>query len=127
MLPDEAMRRINVIVSHLWMVRTFLKHAEEIEDDPQRLRIPRTLFDFARAVESRYTAGDAAGYLKMVRKKFPKLRAVAEQFAAEVEDISSHTNFKQAALSLSGCVQEINEILEQVAAGHATGLPSNPT
>ena len=114
MTSQEAMRRINTVVSHLWMVRTFLKHAEEMEDDPQRMRVPRALFDFARAVESRYTAGDSQGYLKMVRKKLSKLRSAAERFAAEVDDISSHTNFKQAALSLSGCVDRIDEILDQV-------------
>ena len=108
------MRRMNVVVSHLWMVRTFLKHAEEMEDDPERMRIPRALFDFARAVESRYTAGDPQGYLKMVRKKRSKLRSAAERFAAEVDEISSHTNFKQAALSLLGCVDRIDEILDQV-------------
>ncbi len=106
--------RLATRFTSLWMVRTFLKHAEEMEDDPERLRVPRALFDFARAVESRYTAGDSQGYLKMVRKKLSKLRAAAEQFAAEVNDISSHTNFKQAALSLSGCVDRIDEILDQV-------------
>ena len=114
MTSQEAMRRINTVISHLWMVRTFLKHAEEMEDDSERMRVPRTLFDFARAVESRYIAGDSQGYLKMVRKKLSKLRSAAEQFAAEVDEISSHTNFKQAALSLSGCVDEIYEILDQV-------------
>jgi hypothetical protein len=114
MTAQDAMRRINVIASHLWMVRTFLKHAEEIEDDPDRLRIPRVLFDFARAIETRYSNDDADGYVKMVRKKLPKLRAVADQFAHEVDEISSHTNFKQASLSLSGCVDEIDEVLRQL-------------
>jgi hypothetical protein len=114
MTAQEAMRRINVIASHLWMVRTFLKHAEEMEDDPDRLRIPRVLFDFARAIETRYSNDDADGYVKMVRKKLPKLRAVADQFAHEVDEISSHTNFKQASLSLSGCVDEIDEVLRQL-------------
>lgn len=109
------MRRINVVVAHVWMVRTFLKHAEEIEDDPERMRVPRTLFDFARAIETRYASGDAEGYLKMVRKKLSKLRAAADDFAADVDNISSHTNFKQAALSLSGCVEQIEEILRQAA------------
>jgi hypothetical protein len=114
--PAEAMERINTIVAHAWMVRTFLKHAPEFEEDVERMEIPRRIFDFARAVETRYAERDAAGYLKMVRKKLPKLRAAAERLAAEQPDISNHTNFQQAALSLSGCVRAIEEILESTPA-----------
>jgi hypothetical protein len=115
--PLEAMERIQVIVAHGWMVRTFLKHAPEFEEDVERMEIPRTIFDFARAVETRYAAGDSEGYLKMVRKKLGKLRSAAERFAAEQPGISNHTNFQQAALSLSGCVRQIQEILDAVPAG----------
>ena len=114
--PTEAMERINTIVSHAWMVRTFLKHAPEFEEDVERMEIPRSIFDFARAVETRYTERDAEGYLKMVRKKLGKLRAAAEKFAAEQPDISNHTNFQQAALSFSGCVRAIQETLDAVLA-----------
>jgi hypothetical protein len=112
--PTEAMERINTIVAHAWMVRTFLKHAPEFEDDVERMEIPRTIFDFARAVETRYAERDADGYLKMVRKKISKLRAAAEKFAVEQSNISNHTNFQQAALSLSGCVRSIQEVLESL-------------
>ena len=112
----EAMDRINVIVSHTWMVRTFLKHAPEFEDDVELLRIPRTIFDFARAVETRYSKRDPEGYLKMVRKKIGKLRAAAEQLAAEQPQISAHTNFQQASLSLTGCVNQIQETLDSLTA-----------
>jgi hypothetical protein len=114
--PTEAMERINTIVAHAWMVRTFLKHAPEFEDDVERMEIPRTIFDFARAVETRYTERDADGYLKMVRKKLGKLRAAAERFAADQPDISNHTNFQQSALSLSGCVRAIHEVLDSLGA-----------
>ena len=87
----EAMERINTIVAHAWMVRTFLKHAPEFEDDVERMEIPRTIFDFARAVETRYAQRDADGYLKMVRKKLGKLRSATERFAAQQPDISNHT------------------------------------
>ena len=117
---EEAKERINTIVSHAWMVRTFLKHAPEFEDDVERMRIPRMIFDFARAVETRYTADDAEEYLKMVRKKLGKLRAVAEKFASEQPDISNHTNFGQAALSLTGCVNAIQEVLDSVSSGTPT-------
>jgi hypothetical protein len=110
----EAMERINTIVAHAWMVRTFLKHAPEFEEDVERMEIPRTIFDFARAVETRYAARDAEGYLKLVRKKLAKLRAATERFAAEQPQISNHTNFQQAALSLTGCVRAIEEILDSL-------------
>ncbi len=110
----EAMDRINTIVAHAWMVRTFLKHAPEFEGDVDRMEIPRAIFDFARAVETRYAARDAAGYLKMVRKKLAKLRAAADRLATERTNISTHTNFEQAAVSLTGCVLAVEEILGAV-------------
>jgi hypothetical protein len=110
----EAMEQINLIVAHAWMVRTFLKHAPEFEENVERMAIPREIFDFARAVETRYVARDPEGYIKMVRKKLGKLRAVAERFAAEQPQISNHTNFQQAARSLTGCVQAIEAILKAV-------------
>jgi hypothetical protein len=115
MSPAEAIERINTIVAHAWMVRTFLKHAPEFEEDAERMEIPRAIFDFARAVEARYSAADADGYLKMVRKKLGKLRAAADRFTAEQPDISNHTNFQQAALSLTGCVRAIEQTLEAVS------------
>jgi hypothetical protein len=127
--PDEAMERINTIVAHAWMVRTFLKHAPEFEDDVDRMEIPRAIFDFARAVETRYATRDAVGYLKMVRKKLPKLRAAAERFSAERTTISNHTNFEQAAMSLSGCTRAIEEILSTVTGelDRKDGETSGPT
>ena len=115
--PTEAMERINAIVAHAWMVRTFLKHAPEFEEDVERMEIPRTIFDFARAVETRYAERDADGYLKMVRKKLGKLRSAAERFATQQPDISNHTNFQQAAISLNGCVRAIQELLDSLSAG----------
>ena len=119
--PTEAMERINTMVACAWMVRTFLKHAPEIEEDVNRMETPRAIFDFARAVEARYVARDAEGYLKMVRKKLAKLRAAARQFAAQQPEISNHTNFQQATSALTGCVTAIEEILNSVT------LPEGPS
>jgi hypothetical protein len=49
--------------------------------------------------------------LHRVRAKLPKLRTVAEQFAAEFRRVSSHTNWEMAAMSLTGSVARIDEIL----------------
>ena len=51
MTAEEAMNRLQGLLAHLWMVRTFLKHADEIQDDEELLDVPRTLFDYVRAVE----------------------------------------------------------------------------
>ena len=111
MTPEEAMERLNVVMAHAWMVRNFLKHAEEVQDDPEMLDVHRMIFDFIRAAEPSYQRKDAKEYLHRVRGKLPKLRRVADYFAAEWRRVSAHTNFEMAALSLRGCVRRIEEIL----------------
>ncbi len=114
MTPEEAVERINVVLAHAWMVRTFLKHSEEVQDDEEMLDVHRTLFDSIRAVEPAYQRKDFAEYLRRIRGKVPKIRRVAEFFAREYRRITDHTNFQMAALSLSGCVRELEEILAGV-------------
>jgi hypothetical protein len=109
------MESLNTIMAHAWMVRTFLKHAEEIQDD-DLLAVPRMIFDYIRALEPSYERKDAAEYLHRARGKLPKLRRVAERFAQEFRRVSDHTNFQMAALSLSACVRRIDEILAAVQA-----------
>jgi hypothetical protein len=115
MNPDEAMERLNVILAHAWMVRNFLKHAEEIQEDEEMLKVHRMIFDFIRATEPSYQRKDALEYLHRIRGKLPKLRRVVEYFAQEFPRVSDHTNFQMAALSLSGCVRQIDEILAAVS------------
>src|SRR5262245_13566828 len=114
MTPNEAVERINTILAHAWMVRTFLKHAEEIQDDEELLDVPRTLFDSIRAVEPAYQRGDPKDYLRRIKGKVPKLRRVAEFFATEYRRVSDHTNYQMASQSLSGCVRELEEVLANV-------------
>jgi hypothetical protein len=116
MTPAEAMERLNTVLAHAWMVRTFLKHAEEIQDDEELLEVPRQIFDYVRAVEPSYQRRDAKEYLHRARGKLPKLRRVAEVFAREHPRVSDHTNFQMAALSLDGCVRQIDEVLAAVDA-----------
>ena len=114
MPPDEAVERLNVILAHAWMVRNFLKHADEVQEDEAMLEVHRTLFDAIRAVEPSRAQGDLKEYLRRLRGKLPKVRRVAEYFAAEYRRVSDHTNFQMAALSLSGCVKQMEEILGAV-------------
>jgi hypothetical protein len=110
MTPEEAVARIQTVLAHAWMVRTFLKHAEEIQEDEEMLDVPRTLFDSIRAVEPSYERRDWADYLRRLKGKLPKIKRVAEFFNQEYRRVTDHTNYQMAALSLLGCVRELEEI-----------------
>jgi hypothetical protein len=122
MTPPEAVEQLTAVLAHAWMVRTFLKHAEEIQDDEELLDVPRTIFDYVRAVEPAYQRQDAKEYLRRIKGKLPKLRRAAELFAAQFRRVSDHTNFQMAAVSLTACVKEIEAILAVVP----SPLPSPP-
>ncbi len=107
------MDRINTILAHAWMVRTFLKHADEVQDDAEMLEVHRMIFDYCRAVEPSFQRRDAQEYLHRARGKLPKLRKQAEFFAANYRRVSDHTNFQMAALSLQGVVAEIEAMLSE--------------
>jgi len=112
MTPAEAVIRCDKVMAHAWMVRTFVKHSPEVEDFPELMGIVRTVFDMARALETRVT--DPAGYLHMLRKKIGKLRAAAAEFRVEAPRASTHTNFQQAVISIDSCVEELEAILQSV-------------
>jgi hypothetical protein len=116
MSPEEAVKRLNVQFAHLWMIRTFLKHADEVVEDPDLIEIPRLLYDSIRAVETSFQQGDSATYLRRMKGKLSKLKKGAELFAKEYARVSAHTNFEMASISLSGAVKTMEEILNQVQA-----------
>jgi hypothetical protein len=118
--PEEAVGRLNTVLAHAWMVRTFLKHADEIQENEAMLEVPRTIFDYVRAVEPAYQRKDYADYLRRLKGKLPKLRRVADYFAAEYRNISDHTNYQMAATSLAGCVRQIEEILGAIPRGQGS-------
>lgn len=111
MTPHEAMRRIDAQLSHVWVVRTFLKHSEEAEEDEELQEIVRVLYDYCLALGPAWTAQDAAEYLKLAHKKYSKLREAAETFARIQPEVSAHTNFKMAVASLRTAVEEIGSML----------------
>jgi alkylhydroperoxidase family enzyme len=114
MSPDEAVERLEELLAHAWMVRTFLKHAEEIEDDVEMLDVHRTIFDSIRAVEPAHQRGDVKEYLRRLKGKAPKLRRAAEFFDREYRRVTDHTNYQMAARSLTACVREIEAVLGAV-------------
>jgi hypothetical protein len=120
MTPEDAVQRLNVVLAHAWMIRTFLKHADEIQENEDMLDVPRTLYDSIRAVEPAFQRSDVADYLRRLKGKLPKIRRAADYFNAHFREFSAHTNFEMAALSLLGVVRQMEEIFA------AVGKPSEP-
>jgi hypothetical protein len=109
------------------MVRAFLKHADEVQDDAEMLDVHRMIFDYTRAVEPSLQRGDAHTRVRRAKGKLPKLRKSAEFFAREYRRVSDHTNFQMAALSLQGVVRQLEEILASVpkeAPGDSAAAPT---
>ncbi len=114
MTPDEAVARLTTILAHAWMVRTFLKHADEIQDSPEMLDVPRTLYDTIRAVEPAFQRGDVPEYLRRLKGKVGKVRRAAHYFRDNFRAFSPHTNYEMAAASLLGVVQQLEDVFANV-------------
>ncbi len=114
MSPHEAVTRLNTVLAHAWMVRTFLKHADEIQSNEDMLDVPRTLYDSIRAVEPAFQRGDLGNFLRRLKGKLPKLRRAADHFNAHFKEFSPHTNFEMAAASLLGVVRQMEEVFAAV-------------
>lgn len=111
MTPHERMQRIDTLLSHVWMVRAFLKHSDEAAEDDELAGVHRDLYDYMLALGAPFKAGDADEYLRMADKKFSKLRRATELFREIQPEISSHTNFQMAVQSLTAAVAEIGALL----------------
>ena len=110
MTPVEAVERLQFVLAHLWMIRNFLKHADEVQEDEEMLDVHRLLYDSIRAVEPAFQRGDLTEYLRRLRGKLGKLRKSAEFFAREYKRASPHTNFEMASASYTGAVRQMEEI-----------------
>ena len=112
MNDDALMRRIDSLLSHVWMVRTFLKHSDEAAEDDELAEVHRTLYDYMLALGAPLKAGDTSEYLRTAKKKLAKLRAATENFHTIQPEISTHMNFQMAAQSLSSAVDESERLLD---------------
>lgn len=112
MTDRQKMERIDALFAHVWMVRTFLKHSDEAEEDDALRAIHRGLYDVMLSLGDAWSRRDAAAYLKQARKKLPRLRTTAAQFVEIQPEVSGHTNFRMAAVSLETAVSEIEALLE---------------
>lgn len=111
MTPEDQMRRIDSLLAHVWMVRTFLKHSEEAEEDEELCEVHRTLYDYMHALGRPLDNADAAAYLRQARKKLSKLKRATELLAEIQPEISAHLNFQMATSSLQTAVREIDQLL----------------
>ncbi len=105
------MHQVDGWLSHVWMVRAFLKHSDEATDDEELADIHRALYDYMLALGPSLDANDAARYLRIARKKLSKLRVASETFTELQPEISGHMNFRMAAKSLSLAVSKLHELL----------------
>lgn len=93
------------------MVRTFLKHCDEAEDDEDLRDIVRDVYDFILAVGPLDEVEDPAAYLKMAKKKMRRLSRATELYEQIQPEVSGHTNFVMAAKSLRIARDRIAEII----------------
>ena len=121
----QRMREVETQLAHVWMVRTFLKHSEEAEEDDELNEVHRTLYDVMHALGAAAADDDAESFYKQAKKKLRKLRSATELFLEIQPEISNHTNFKMAAQSLKHSVQGVEQLMEvwasertQAATGH---------
>ncbi len=108
---EELVHHSQQVFAHAWMVRTFIKHSDEVEDFPELMGIARVVFDSAMALESK--VNEPAGYFRMLEKKLGKLRKAADQFRTDAPQASAHTNFQQAVISIDACIEAWERLLAE--------------
>ncbi len=112
--PMQRVHAIDTEIAHVWMIRTFLKHADESEDDEDLRSVVRDLYDFILAVGPLNEVSDPAVYLKMAKKKMSRLRRATELYEEIQPEVSGHTNFVMAARSLRTAVDRIEATIKAV-------------
>jgi cob(I)alamin adenosyltransferase len=113
MPPAEQMQAIDAQLAHVWMVRAFLKHSEEAQEDDELAEVHRELYDYMLALGGPLKSGDAEEYLRIARKKLSKLRRATDDFTRIQPEVSQHTNFQMAAASLQIAVRQIERLLNR--------------
>jgi len=108
---EDLVLRFQKTMAHAWMVRTFIKHCDEVDDYPELMGIVRAVFDMSRAIETK--ADDPSAFFKFASKKIGKLRKAAEQFQQDAWSASTHTNFQQAVMSVQYSVVQMEAILQE--------------
>jgi hypothetical protein len=73
--------------------------------------VHRQLYDVMLALGGPLKDNDPEAYLKQARKKLSRLKTATKLFVEIQPDVSTHTNFQMAALSLQTAVEQIEQIL----------------
>ena len=105
----ELVGRFQKEMAHAWMVRTFIKHCDEVEDYPELMGIVRAVFDTSRAIESQ--TEEPKQYFKFARRKLKNLKEASQQFREDAWAASTHTNFQQAVISVEYAAEKMDAIL----------------
>lgn len=108
---EDLVKLFQQKMAHAWMVRTFIKHCDEVEDYPELMGIVRAVFDMSRAIETK--AEDPPAFFKFARKKLGKLKKAGVQFQQDAWAASTHTNFQQAVISVQHAADEMEVVLSQ--------------
>ena len=104
-------QRSQKVMAHAWMIRTFIKHSDEVDDFPELNEMARIIFDVFRAVETQVE--DPVTYFRTVRKKLSKLHSAAEQFQKDAWHASTHTNFQQAVIASKFLCEQLEELVTE--------------
>ena len=107
----EKVARLEKLMAHLWMVRAFLKHCDEAEDDEDICDIQRELYDYIHAVGVHVEQGQPAEALRFAKKKLRRLREATQLFNEIQEEVSTHTNFRMARRSLAAVFESVEALL----------------
>lgn len=94
------------------MVRAFLKHSDEGQEDDELAEVHRDLYDYMLALGGPLKEGNSEEYLKLARKKLGKLKKASEEFSDIQPQVSTHTNFQMAVASLRTAAEEVAKLLE---------------
>lgn len=104
-------QQLEKLLAHMWMVRAFLKHCDEAEDDEDICDIQRELYDYIHAVGIHVEQGNPSEAIRFARKKLRKLRDATRLFDEIQEEVSTHTNFRMARRSLLAVLESIEALL----------------
>jgi cob(I)alamin adenosyltransferase len=115
------MHAIDTQLTHVWMVRAFVKHSDEAAEDEELAEVHRELYDYMLAVGGPLNEGNSEEYLKLAKKKFGKLKRAVELFEKIQPEVSQHTNFIMSVASLKAAVAEVERLLASAERGMTAG------
>ena len=109
---EQRANRIDLLLSHVWMVRTFIKHSDESSEVEELTEIYRDLYDYSLALGVPLKDRDWDQYMKIAAKKLKRLKGATDLFCQLQPEISEHTNFVMAATSLRLATDEIIRLVQ---------------